>query len=62
MIHASFVRDKNTGAVVNIDDHEYDALVVRRKEKKLLLKMQQDINVLKQELNTIKMLLKIGKE
>tara|TARA_B100000427_G_scaffold51994_1_gene39896 strand:- start:5799 stop:6005 length:207 start_codon:yes stop_codon:yes gene_type:complete len=52
--HDDLVRDKNTGAIINLDD---SAIVARRKSKQLGSALE-DINTLKNEVSEIKSLLR----
>jgi hypothetical protein len=52
--HDGLVRDKNTGAIINLDD---SAITARRKSKQLGSALD-DINMLKTEVSEIKSLLK----
>tara|TARA_B100001057_G_C22389904_1_gene771835 strand:+ start:193 stop:399 length:207 start_codon:yes stop_codon:yes gene_type:complete len=52
--HDGLVRDKNTGAIINLDD---SAIAARRKSKKLGSALD-DINMLKKEISEIKSLLR----
>ena len=52
--HDDLVRDKNTGAIINLDD---SAITARRKSKQLGSALD-DINMLKTEVSEIKSLLK----
>ena len=52
--HDGLVRDKNTGAIINLDD---SAIVARRKSKHIGSALD-DINMLKNEISEIKSLLK----
>ena len=52
--HAGLVSDKNTGAIINLDD---SAIVARRKSKQLSSALD-DINMLKNEVSEIKSLLR----
>ena len=52
--HDGLVRDKNTGAIINLDD---SAIVARRKSKQLSSALD-DINMLKNEVSEIKSLLR----
>ena len=52
--HDGLVRDKNTGAIINLDD---SAIVARRKSKQLSSALD-DINMLKNEISEIKSLLR----
>ena len=52
--HDGLVRDKNTGAIINLDD---SAIAARRKSKQLSSALD-DINMLKNEVSEIKFLLK----
>ena len=52
--HDGHVRDKNTGAIINLDD---SAIVARRKSKQLSSALD-DINMLKNEVSEIKSLLR----
>ena len=52
--HDGLVRDKNTGAIINLDD---SAIVARRKSKQLSSALD-DINMLKTEVSEIKSLLR----
>ena len=52
--HDVLVRDKNTGAIINLDD---SAIVARRKSKQLSSALD-DINMLKNEVSEIKSLLR----
>ena len=55
--HTGFVRDKNTGAVLNINTNEMDRAVKRkaqrRKEKEELRTLKQDVSEMKVLLNKI---------
>ena len=51
--HDGLVRDKNTGAIINLDD---SAIAARRKSKQLSSALD-DINMLKNEVSEIKSLL-----
>ena len=52
--HDGLVRDKNTGAIINLDD---SAITARRKSKQLGSALD-DINMLKNEISEIKSLLR----
>ncbi len=52
--HDGLVRDKNTGAIINLDD---SAIAARRKSKQLSSALD-DINMLKNEVSEIKSLLR----
>ena len=52
--HDGLVRDKNTGAIINLDD---SAIAARRKSKQLS-SAWDDINMLKNEVSEIKSLLR----
>ena len=52
--HDDLVRDKNTGAIINLDD---SAITARRKSKQLGSALD-DINMLKNEVSEIKSLLR----
>ena len=52
--HDGLVRDKNTGAIINLDD---SAIAERRKSKQLSSALD-DINMLKNEVSEIKFLLR----
>ena len=52
--HDGLVRDKNTGAIINLDDSD---IVARRKSKQLRSALD-DINMLKTEVSEIKSLLR----
>ena len=52
--HDGLVRDKNTGAIINLDD---SAIVARRKSKQLSSALD-DINMLKNEVSEIKSLVR----
>ena len=52
--HDDLVRDKNTGAIINLDD---SAISARRKSKQLGSALE-DINILKNEVSEIKSLLR----
>ena len=52
--HDGLVRDKKTGAIINLDD---SAIAARRKSKQLSSALD-DINMLKNEVSEIKFLLK----
>ena len=52
--HDGLVRDKNTGAIINLDD---SAIAARRKSKQLGSALE-DINMLKNEISEIKSLLR----
>ena len=52
--HDGLVRDKNTGAIIKLDDSAIDA---RRKSKQLSSALD-DINMLKNEVSEIKSLLR----
>ena len=52
--HDGLVRDQNTGAIINLDDSAIDA---RRKSKHLGSALE-DINMLKNEISEIKLLLR----
>ena len=52
--HDGLVRDKNTGAIINLDD---SAIVARRKSKQLSSALD-DINMVKNEVSEIKSLLR----
>ena len=52
--HDGLVRDKNTGAIINLDD---SAITARRKSKQLGSALD-DINMLKNEVSEIKSLLR----
>ena len=52
--HDGLVRDKNTGAIINLDD---SAIVARPKSKQLSSALD-DINMLKNEVSEIKSLLR----
>jgi len=51
--HDGFVRDQNTGAILNLDN---SAIEARRKSKHLSSTLE-DINILKNEISEIKSLL-----
>ena len=53
--HDGLVRDKNTGAIINLDD---SAIVARRKSKQL--SSLDDINMLKNEVSEIKSLPRVN--
>ena len=52
--HDGLVRDKNTGAIINLDN---SAIIARRKSKQLS-SVLDDINMLKNEVSEIKSLLR----
>ena len=52
--HDGLVRDKNTGAIINLND---SAIAARRKSKQLNSALD-DINMLKNEISEIKSLLR----
>ena len=52
--HDGLVRDKNTGAIINLDK---SAIVARRKSKQLSSALD-DINTLKNEVSELKFLLR----
>ena len=52
--HDGLVRDKNTGAIINLDN---SAIVARRKSKQLSSALD-DINMLKNEVSDLKSLLR----
>ena len=52
--HDGLVRDKNTGAIINLDD---SAIVSRRKSKQIGSALD-DINMLKNEVSDLKSLLR----
>jgi hypothetical protein len=52
--HDGLVRDKNTGAILNLDD---SAIQARRKARNLSSALD-DINMLKNEISEIKLLLR----
>ena len=52
--HDGLVRDKNTGAIINLDD---SAITARRKSKQLGSALD-DINMLKNEVSDLKSLLR----
>ena len=52
--HDGLVRDKNTGAIINLDD---SAITARRKSKQLSSALD-DINTLKNEVSELKFLLR----
>ena len=52
--HDGLVRDKKTGAIINLDD---SAIAARRKSKQLSSALD-DINMLKNEVSEIKFLLR----
>ena len=51
---SSLVRDKNTGAIVNINKREMEAARVRKEQKQ---KQQQEIQQLKSDVSDIKQML-----
>ena len=52
--HDGLVRDKNTGAIINLDN---SAIIARRKSKQLSSALE-DINTLKNEVSELKFLLR----
>ena len=60
--HSDLLRDSTTGAVVNVNNPDYDQYVARRDAKKAETQksenIEQDLANLKNEMNEIKSLLK----
>lgn len=54
----TFIRDDNTGAIINRDDNYYKLILAKRKEKEKAEKFQQRMLSLECELTEIKDLLK----
>lgn len=59
--HKDYVRDKNTGAILNINTSEVSAArerkMIRKKKEKELEEMKDSVSELKNEINEIKGLL-----
>ena len=53
--HSDFIRDPDTGAVININDEEYKR---KKKREERLNKIESDVNELKDTLNEILTLLR----
>lgn len=52
-----YARDPVSKAVINIEDGHYKAIVARRQEKIKNSQLEQEINIIRSELNDIKLLL-----
>tara|TARA_R110000868_G_scaffold382366_1_gene648933 strand:- start:8892 stop:9107 length:216 start_codon:yes stop_codon:yes gene_type:complete len=56
--HAGLARDKNTGAILNINSNEIDRIKeLRRNQRELKKSQEQEINQLKSDVSDIKMML-----
>jgi hypothetical protein len=56
--HAGLVRDKNTGAILNINSNEIDRIKeLRRNQREVKKSQEQEINQLKSDVFEIKMML-----
>jgi hypothetical protein len=56
--HSGLARDKNTGAILNINSNEIDRIKeLRRNQRELKKSQEQEINQLKSDVSEIKMML-----
>ena len=56
--HSGLARDKNTGAILNINSNEIDRIKeLRRNQRELKKTQEQEINQLKSDVSDIKMML-----
>lgn len=56
--HNGLMRDKNTGAILNINSNEIDRIKeLRRTQRELKKSQEQEINQLKSDVSEIKMML-----
>jgi hypothetical protein len=56
--HSGLARDKNTGAILNINSNEIDRIKeLRRNQRELKKSQEQEINQLKSDVFEIKMML-----
>jgi hypothetical protein len=56
--HAGLVRDKNTGAILNINSNEIERIKeLRRNQREVKKSQEQEINQLKSDVFEIKMML-----
>lgn len=56
--HNGLMRDKNTGAILNINSSEIDRIKeLRRKQREAKASQEQEINQLKSDVSEIKMML-----
>ena len=53
-----YMKDKNTGVVINTNTAEYERILERRRHQKELSKVNNEVDSLKQELEEMKKLLK----
>ena len=56
--HNGLMRDKNTGAILNINSNEIDRIKeLRRNQREVKASQEQEINQLKSDVSEIKMML-----
>ena len=56
--HNGLMRDKNTGAILNINSNEIDRIKeLRQKQREAKASQEQEINQLKSDVSEIKMML-----
>lgn len=56
--HAGLARDKNTGAILNINSNEVERIkTLRRNQREIKISQEQEINQLKSDVADIKMML-----
>jgi hypothetical protein len=56
--HSGLARDKNNGAILNINSNEIDRIKeLRRNQRELKKSQEQEINQLKSDVSEIKMML-----
>ena len=56
--HSGLARDKNTGAILNINSNEIERIKeLRRNQRELKKSQEQEINQLKSDVSEIKMML-----
>lgn len=53
----TFVRDKNSGALLNTDDAYYKALIIRRRDKEATAELKAQMDLMQAEFAGIKRLL-----
>jgi hypothetical protein len=53
-----YMKDKNTGVVINTNTAEYERILERRRHQKQLSEVNNEVDSLKQELEEMKKLLK----
>jgi hypothetical protein len=54
-----FYRDLNTNAVINMNDAEYQQILIARRKNKEISTIHSEVSVLKQEMSEIKNLLMV---